>query len=54
MSPSYILKLGNVGEDGMLKRNKSGDAEMLDLEFAVVDGSYKGRKFWQYLIYRHH
>ena len=27
---------------------RSGDCEMLDLEFAVVDGPYKGRKFWEY------
>ena len=47
---SIHIRAGNVGEDGMLKRNKSGDCEMLDLEFTVVDGPYKGRKFWQYLI----
>jgi hypothetical protein len=47
---SIHVRAGNVGEDGLLKRNKSGDCEMLDLEFTVVDGSYKGRKFWQYLI----
>jgi hypothetical protein len=47
---SIHIRAGNVGEDNMLKRSKEGDCEMLDLEFTVVDGSYKGRKFWQYLI----
>jgi hypothetical protein len=43
---SIHIRAGGVGEDGMLRRNKAGDAEMLDLEFTVVDGAYKGRKFW--------
>ena len=47
---SIHIRAGNVGEDNMLKRSTAGDCEMLDLEFTVVDGSYKGRKFWQYLI----
>src|SRR5262245_9416005 len=41
---------GGVGEDGMLKRSKAGDAEMLACEFTVTDGPYKGRKFWEYMI----
>ena len=41
---------GGVGEDGMLKRSKAGDAEMLACEFTVGDGPHKGRKFWEYLI----
>jgi hypothetical protein len=44
------IRPGGVGEDGMLKRTKTGDAEMLDCEFAVGDGSHKGRKFWEYWI----
>jgi hypothetical protein len=47
---SIHIRAGNVGEDGLLKRSKEGDCEMLDLELTVIDGSYKGRKFWQYLI----
>jgi hypothetical protein len=47
---SIHIRPGDVGEDGMLKRNKAGDAEMLDLEFTVVDGAYKGRKFWNNLL----
>jgi hypothetical protein len=47
---SIHIRAGNVGEDNMLRRSTAGDCEMLDLEFTVVDGSYKGRKFWQYLI----
>jgi hypothetical protein len=44
------IRSGGVGEDGMLKRTKAGDAEMLDAEFAVGDGPHKGRKFWEYMI----
>jgi hypothetical protein len=44
------IRAGNVGEDGMLKRSKDGSCEMLDLELAVVDGPYKGRKFWERMI----
>jgi hypothetical protein len=47
---SIHIRAGNVGEDGVLKRNKAGDAEMLDLEFTVLDGTYKGRKFWNNLL----
>jgi hypothetical protein len=44
------IRGGNVGEDGMLKRSKNGDCEMLDCEFVVTDGQYKGRKFWANLV----
>jgi hypothetical protein len=44
------IRSGGVGEDGMLKRSKSGDCEMLDLEFTVLDGQYKSRKFWTNLV----
>jgi hypothetical protein len=44
------IRAGGVGEDGMLKRSKAGDAEMLDTELTVADGPYKGRKFWEYWI----
>ena len=47
---SIHIRPGNVGEDGMLKRSKAGDAEMLDLELTVLDGLYKGRKFWSNLL----
>src|SRR5215831_10587722 len=47
---SIHIRAGGVGEDGMLKRTKAGDAEMLDLEFTVLDGPYKGRKFWNNLL----
>jgi hypothetical protein len=47
---STHIRAGGVGEDGMLKRSKAGDCEMLDLEFTILDGKYKGRKFWTYLI----
>jgi hypothetical protein len=47
---STHIRSGGVGEDGLLKRSKDGDCEMLDLEFTILDGPFKGRKFWMYLI----
>jgi hypothetical protein len=47
---SIHVRPGGVGEDGMLRRSKAGDAEMLDVEFTVIDGPYKGRKFWNNLL----
>jgi hypothetical protein len=44
------IRSGGAGEDGMLKRSKSGDCEMLDLEFTILDGQYKSRKFWTNLV----
>jgi len=44
------IRAGGAGEDGLLKRSKDGASEMLDLEFIVLDGGFKGRKFWQYLL----
>ena len=38
------LRPGNVGEDGICKRTKAGDAEFLDAEFVLVDGPYVKRK----------
>src|SRR5262245_16711055 len=43
---SLHIRAGNVGEDGMLKRSQKGDCEMLDIELSIIDGQYKGRKFW--------
>ena len=47
---SMHIRAGGVGEDGMYKRSASGECEMLDLEFTVLDGTYKGRKFWTNLL----
>jgi hypothetical protein len=47
---STHIRAGNAGEDGLLKRSTSGECEMLDLEFTVLDGTYKGRKFWHNLL----
>jgi hypothetical protein len=47
---SLKIRAGGAGEGGLLKRSKSGDCEMLDLEFVVVDGPHARRKFWEYLI----
>ena len=38
------IRPGNVGEDGICKRTKAGDAEYLDSEFVLVDGPYAKRK----------
>ena len=34
----------------MLKRSKDGACEMLDCEFTIAEGPYKGRKFWEYWV----
>jgi hypothetical protein len=47
---SIHIRPGGVGEDDMLKRSANGDCEMLDLEFTVLDGTYKGGKFWHNLL----
>jgi hypothetical protein len=46
----FHLRPGGAGEGGLLKRSKDGGCEMLDGEFIVVDGLYKGRKFWEYFV----
>jgi hypothetical protein len=43
---SMHIRAGGIGEDGMFKRSGNGECEGLDLEFTVIDGPYKGRKFW--------
>jgi hypothetical protein len=43
------VKPGGAGEGGLLTRSKAGDSEALDCEFIVVDGDFKGRKFWTLL-----
>jgi hypothetical protein len=41
------IRPGGAGDGGLLKRSKDGTVEMLDCEFVIVDGSYKGRKLWE-------
>ena len=41
------IRPGGAGEDGLLKRSKNGDCEMLDIEYVTVDGPYARRKFWE-------
>jgi len=41
------IKAGNVGEDGLLTRSQDGRCEMLVTEITLLDGLYKGRKFWE-------
>jgi hypothetical protein len=43
------IRPGGAGEGGWLKRAKDGASEALDCEFGVLDGPYKGRKFWTLL-----
>src|SRR5262249_19705855 len=47
------IRAGGVGEDGMLTRASTG-AEMLDVEFTVVDGEFKQRRFWMNLVLQGH
>ena len=44
------IRPGNVGEGGLLKRSKNGQAEMVDAEFVVVQGEYAKRKFWENMV----
>ena len=44
------IRAGDVGEDGLLTRSKDGGCEMLAIVLTVIDGPFKGRKLWQYLI----
>src|SRR5262249_54951730 len=44
------INAGGLGEDGMLTRSRDGRSEVLACEFTVVDGTYKGRKFWEYWV----
>jgi len=47
---SMHILAGNVGDDGMRTRSKDGACEMFHCEFTVVEGPYKDRKWWQYMI----
>jgi hypothetical protein len=44
------IRPGGAGEGGILKRSKTGEAEMLDLEIVIVDGKYAKRKLWANMI----
>jgi hypothetical protein len=44
------VREGNAGEDGLLKRSKSGGAEGLDCEFTVVEGPYTKRKIFGFYV----
>jgi hypothetical protein len=44
------IRPGDAGDDGLLKRSKSGEAEMLDCEFVVVEGKFAKRKFWSNMV----
>ena len=48
------IRPGGAGEDGLLKRSKDGDCEMLDCEFVVVDGPHAKRKLWEHMIIDRH
>jgi hypothetical protein len=44
------IRPGGVGEEGMLRRSAKGDCEMLECEFTISDGPYKGRKVCEYRV----
>jgi hypothetical protein len=44
------IRADGVGEDGMCKRSREGNCEMLDVEFVVADGKYARRKFWANMV----
>jgi hypothetical protein len=44
------IRAGDAGEDGLLKRSKNGEAEMLDCEFIVVEGLHAKRKFFSNMV----
>jgi hypothetical protein len=44
------IRNGNAGEDGLLKRSKSGEAEGLDCEFVIAEGPYAKRKFFSFFV----
>jgi hypothetical protein len=43
------IRPGDAGENGILKRSKTGEAEGLDCELIIVGGPYDKRKFWEWL-----
>ena len=43
------IRPGDTGEDGLLKRSKTGEAEGLDCELVVIGGDYDKRMFWEWL-----
>jgi len=47
---SLHIEAGNAGEHGLLTRSKDGSCEMLAIVLTVIDGTFKGRKLWEYLI----
>jgi hypothetical protein len=44
------IKPGGAGPDGLLRLSKSGEAEMIDAAFTVVEGPYARRKFFAMLV----
>jgi hypothetical protein len=44
------INAGGVGEDGMCKRSKDGNCELLEIEFVVADGKFARRKFWANMV----
>jgi hypothetical protein len=44
------IREGNAGENGLLRRSKSGEAEGLDCEFTVVEGPHTKRKIFGFYV----
>lgn len=43
---SMKIRAGHAGESGWLRKSNDGSSEGLDVEFTIMDGRHKGRKFW--------
>lgn len=41
------IRPGHAGQGGWLTRSNTSDVEYLNFEFAVIEGPYAKRKFWQ-------
>src|SRR5215218_5596578 len=44
------IRVGGAGDEGWLKRSSNGTCLLLDMEFVVLEGEYKGRRFWTSMI----
>src|SRR5262245_24202690 len=45
-----VIRPGDAGEGGIMKRSKDGGCEMLDCEIVVVDGPHAKRKFFENIV----
>jgi hypothetical protein len=45
-----VIRAGDAGEDGLLKRSGNGLAEGLDCKFIVVEGPYAKRNIFSFMV----